>query len=208
MSTKETNTPAPENLPSPAESQPESATGFDISSIRLDTDFATRSRLERPLLSIPIRKPGRNDFVRTHSDPAFSLDVGLIRIGDEQEEIFIVMGSMLALLEKEIRPSRLFLTCTTTGVIAVWPVNLPRSGGNADGWSPSALQIAEMAKTQWVSCRSNLSLRAYEAVVGVGGPGEPVWPQKSFAELLEIAFRGRIIASTDHPVVRRLSGQL
>jgi hypothetical protein len=207
MSTKETNTPAPEKLPSPAESQPESATGFDIATIRLDTDFAARSRLERPLLSLPIRKPGRHDFVRTHGDPAFSLDVGLLRIRDEQEEIFVVTGSMVALLEKEIRPSRLFLTATATGVIAVWPVNLPRGGGNTDGWSASALQIAEMAKTQWVSCRSNLSLGAYEATVGVGGPGEPVWPKKSFAELLEIAFRGRIIATTDHPAVRRLSGE-
>jgi hypothetical protein len=35
---------------------------------------------------------------------------------------------------------------------------------------------------------------------------EPEWPETSFEELMQIAFRGRIINSLDHPVIRQLLG--
>jgi hypothetical protein len=35
---------------------------------------------------------------------------------------------------------------------------------------------------------------------------EPQWPKQSQAELLKIAFQGRLLESVDHPVVKRLKG--
>jgi hypothetical protein len=36
---------------------------------------------------------------------------------------------------------------------------------------------------------------------------EPQWPTDTFNELLDKAFRDRIISSQDHPLVRRLRGE-
>ena len=37
---------------------------------------------------------------------------------------------------------------------------------------------------------------------------DPVWPPKvPYAELVQLAFRGRIITTLDHAVIKRLRGQ-
>ena len=35
---------------------------------------------------------------------------------------------------------------------------------------------------------------------------QPQWPKQTQAELLKIAFQGRLLESTDHPVIKRLKG--
>ena len=41
-----------------------------------------------------------------------------------------------------------------------------------------------------------------------GDLGEPQWPDKSFRDLLEIAFRCNLIDRPDHPVISELAGEL
>jgi hypothetical protein len=45
-------------------------------------------------------------------------------------------------------------------------------------------------------------------VVAKGDLGEPQWPDKTFRDLLELAFRDRRIDRADHPVIRELAGEL
>ena len=35
---------------------------------------------------------------------------------------------------------------------------------------------------------------------------EPEWPEQTFEELFHLAFRGQVIDSIDHPVIRQLKG--
>jgi hypothetical protein len=35
---------------------------------------------------------------------------------------------------------------------------------------------------------------------------DPVWPDKPLPEIMQIAFRDRVVDSENHPVVRRLRG--
>ena len=37
---------------------------------------------------------------------------------------------------------------------------------------------------------------------------EPVWLEATLQQLLEIAFKGRLIDTMDHPVLRRLRGEI
>ena len=41
-----------------------------------------------------------------------------------------------------------------------------------------------------------------------GDLGDPVWPEKSLAELLRLGFEGKVIDSLDHPVLRELAGEM
>ena len=54
--------------------------------------------------------------------------------------------------------------------------------------------------------KANMSLRAYEIFQAENKIPDPEWPEQSFAELLRIAFRDRLINTTDHPAVKRLRG--
>lgn len=51
-------------------------------------------------------------------------------------------------------------------------------------------------------------LAAWEMYRAKGDLGEPQWPEKSFTELFEIAFRGHLIDRPDHEVIRELAGEL
>jgi hypothetical protein len=53
---------------------------------------------------------------------------------------------------------------------------------------------------------ANMSLGAYDVFEAMGELPEPEWPDISFNELITIAFKGRIIDSPDHPVLKRLKG--
>jgi hypothetical protein len=53
-----------------------------------------------------------------------------------------------------------------------------------------------------------MSLGAYDVFEATGPFPEPQWPGIGFEELLRIAFKGRYIDSLDHPVLRRLRGEI
>ena len=53
-----------------------------------------------------------------------------------------------------------------------------------------------------------MSLNAYDIDVAMGAFPDPIWPSVTFPELLKIAFKGRMIEDLDHPVLRRLRGEI
>jgi len=60
--------------------------------------------------------------------------------------------------------------------------------------------------TKWVRMKANRDLGAYEIFEAESVMAEPVWPELSFQQLIKTAFRDRIIADINHPVIRRLRG--
>jgi len=65
-----------------------------------------------------------------------------------------------------------------------------------------------MAMERWVRVASDMSVGAYQAYEATGDLPEPEWPEHSFEEIVTIAFKGKIIDSSDHPIVRRLRGEI
>jgi hypothetical protein len=84
---------------------------------------------------------------------------------------------------------------------------LPGSDGKIDDWNRSALEAAAMAETQWVRVASNMALGAYEVFTASAEWHEPEWPDTPLKEILRVAFKGRVIESLDHPVLRQLRGE-
>ena len=94
------------------------------------------------------------------------------------------------------------------GVLALWPVRMPGEDGRLDEWNSSALQAAEMARERWIRLVANMSLGANEVYEATGDLPDPDWPELSFAEILKVAFKEYYITAFDHPVIRRLRGEL
>jgi hypothetical protein len=90
--------------------------------------------------------------------------------------------------------------------VFIWPLALPSEGGRRSDWHETAREAAERAKKAWVRLSADMSLGAYRIYQAEGALSDPTWPEKSLNELLEIAFKDRIIDREDHPVVRRLRG--
>ena len=102
----------------------------------------------------------------------------------------------------------LFLAINRQGVLFLWPVKLPGPDGKHNEWHRSAAEAADVAMRRWVRVIANMSLGAYEIFVAEANLPDPTWPDRPFSEILEIAFRDRLIDRPDHPLIKRLRGAL
>lgn len=178
---------------------------LDIKDLRLSQDFGARLGVKKLLVSVPIRKPNKQWFIRVRPDEKYRLACGIIELKDRQET-YIVHQQVIPELATEIVPVQLFTAVSRTGVVFLWPVRLPGEGGRLLEWHRTAFEAAERAMHKWIRVVANMGLGAYEIFEASGTLPEPEWPDHSFEDLVRIAFQGRIIDSLDHPVVRELRG--
>jgi len=180
---------------------------FDPAQLRLSQDFAAATGIKKILSTVPVRKPDRQWFVRTHPDDDFQLSTAVLEL-KEDRETYLVDRSLWNELPGEIIPKILFTAVNRQGVVFLWPIRLPGEDSRIDEWNRTALEGARKARVKWVRIVANMSLGANEIFEATGELPEPEWPDEDFRELLEIAFRNRYIESLDHSVIRRLRGEV
>jgi len=179
----------------------------NLEALRLDQNYADTVGVKKLLTTVPVRRPGQQDFVRTH--PVYRLTpAALLELKDDRE-VYLVAPEMTAELPGEFFPACLYLTVNRQNTCSIWPVRLPGPDGKHSEWHRSAAEAAELAQHRWVRIKANMNLGAYEIYLA---PNEnipdPRWPEQSFDEILRVAFGDRFISSLDHPVVKRLRGEL
>jgi hypothetical protein len=178
----------------------------DLSRLRLSQDFGATVGVKKALLTVPVRKPHRQAFIRVRAEEEWRLQTAVVQLKEERET-YLVDRPLWEDLAGEITPMVLFTTIDRQGVLTLWPIRLPGVDGRLDEWSRSAIDAAEMATTRWISVRANMALGAYEVYEAQAKFPDPEWPDVTFKKLIEIAFRDRFIQTADHPVIRKLSGQ-
>jgi hypothetical protein len=181
---------------------------FDPAALRLDQSFADAVGVKKHLMTVPVRKPNRQDFVRVHPDPAYRLTPAAIIEVKEDREVYLVTPNMAQDLPGEFAAATLFTAINRQGVLHLWPGKLPGPDGKHNEWHRSAAEAAELAMKRWLRLTANMSLGAYEVFEATGDLPEPEWPNIPFTEILKIAFRDRIVDRADHPLVQRLRGQV
>jgi hypothetical protein len=179
----------------------------DLTALKLDQSFADTVGVKKILTTVPVNKPNKQDFVRVHPAPEYRLSpAALIELKDDRES-YLVTPTMAAHLPGEFHACSLYFAINRQGVLRVWPVKLPGPDGKINPWHQSAAEAAERGMTCWVRVTANMSLGAYEIFEATGNLPEPVWPEHAFQEILQIAFRGRVVDSPEHPLVLKLQGQ-
>jgi hypothetical protein len=179
---------------------------FNPENLRLDQSFAESVGVKKLIVTLPVKKPNPQDFVRVNPDPAFRLAVGVIEL-KEDREIYIVMPAVAAIVANEMFRAMLYTCINRQGVPFLWPVRLPSPDGRQSEWQRSAQEAAEVGMNGWVRVKTNMSLGAYDIFAASTVIPDPIWPELSFKEMLGIAFKDKVISTIDHPVLKRLRGE-
>lgn len=182
---------------------------FDPDSLRLPQDFGASLGVKKVLTTVPARKPDKTWWVRVHSSEKYALQTACIEL-KEDRELYLVAPSLWQSLagESTFSPRAFFTAINRQGVLFLWQARLPGVDGKLDSWSQSALEAAQKAKKGWVRVAANMSLGAYDVWETTAELSEPEWPEMPFRELLAISFKGKVIDSWDHAVLRKLHGEV
>jgi len=178
----------------------------DLDALRRRQDFDKLVGAKRQITSVPVAKPGRQMWFRTHPDLNYQISAALLR-WEEDETQFFVAPQVYSDLVTEAKRVVLRTVVTPQGSVRLWPIRLPNPDGLDNEWFVSARRVAEIAERQWVRMVANRETRGYDVYTATSDFGEPTWPEQTFADLLKIAFAGKIIDSLDHPVVMKLVGK-
>ena len=181
---------------------------FDLANLRLSQDYLSGAGAKKIILTVPVRKPSKEWFIRTHHDPAYRIETAVIEI-KEDSEIYLVSQNLRPELaaESTFGLRALFTAMNRNGDLFIWPIRIPGSDGRLDDWNKSALEAALLAREHWIRLVANRSLGAYDVYPASADWPDPNWTDYPFQELLRIAFKDKYIQSMDHPVLKRLRGE-
>src|SRR5262249_13350476 len=103
----------------------------DLSRLRLSQDFAATCGVKKALLTIPVRKPAKEWFIRTN--PALHIDTYVLEL-KEDRETYLVDPKLWSELSSESTFGRraVFAGLNRQNVFFVWPIRLPGGDGKLD----------------------------------------------------------------------------
>src|SRR5262249_42264381 len=121
----------------PANSAPDP---FDPASLRLKGDFTAAAGVKKLMLSVPVRKPDKSWFVRTHPGEDYGLETAVIELKEDRETYLVVRALWPELAtEATFSPRVLYTGVNRQGVVFIWPCRMPGPDGKIDEWSRTAL---------------------------------------------------------------------
>jgi hypothetical protein len=176
----------------------------DLNSLRLPQDFAANLGVKKRLVQVPVRNPHKTWFVRARAGDAWRAKVAMIELKDVGEN-YVVDPKLAADLPDDVVTKILVTAINRHGTVFLWPLRIPNAS-RQDPWADSAIAGCVRAETHWLRMLANMRAGAYDVFEATGQLPEPEWPEKSFEQLFDLAFRDRIIQSIDHPVIRQLKG--
>jgi len=148
-------------------------------------------------------------WCRVHPDERYSIATAVVELKEERETYLVAQTLWPELAtEATFSPRMLFTSVNRQGVLFLWPVRLPGPDGRTDPWSQSAMEAANMARKAWVRVTANSALGAYEVFETSTNLTDPDWPTLPLRDILRVAFKGKLIDKLDHPVLRRLRGEV
>jgi hypothetical protein len=179
---------------------------LNLSAISLPQNFGAVAGVKKVLTTVPVRRPGNQTFFQVRRGEDWRIQTAILQLKDDSD-CFLVMPDLLYEVGQEARPKLLYTAISRDGNPFLWPVNLPGEDGRLDTWSQSAHAAAQIAEKSWIRLVSNRSFGAYEVMQAAGNLEDPEWPELSFQELVNLAFKDKVVDRLDHPVLRRLRGE-
>ena len=180
---------------------------FDPKRLKLSARFREGQDVRKVIVVVPVRKPGRQEFFRTQPDLEMWAEAPVLEL-KEDRLTYLVEPSLAPHLPGDAVTKLLVPTITTHGAVSLWPIRLEDERGRLDEWNQVALEAAERARTKWIRLMANMGAGTYDVLEAAGTFSEPTWPEMSLRKMLSMAFKERVIDDLDHPVLKRLRGEI
>ena len=122
---------------------------YNLESLRLTQDFASAAGVKPLTKTIPVKKPSKEWFIRTHPDPTYRLQTQVLELKDSTDrDSYLVAPSLWGELSPEttVSPRLLIPSISRQGVMFIWPIRLPGSDGKIDDWSRSLTDAADRSQ--------------------------------------------------------------
>ena len=149
-------------------------------------------------------------FFAVHPDPDMRPLVMLVKPdgGDLEDEDWLLVD---ADVEDDLADVgmmyELVLCRTSNGGHFLWRLKVEEPGSRMDGYTESAREALEEHVGRWIKLKGDRKARLYEVIKG--SPVKTIrWPEFDIDELVRRAFKGRVVASEDHELIRRLRGDI
>lgn len=183
------------------------ATTTDLKSLRLPANYGATLGVKKLLTTVPVGKPKKPQFFRTHASAEMTFAAMLLE-QKESRESYLVMPDVAQEISELVRPVQLHAAIDRQNNVFLIPVPLPGEAGTRNPWHESLAQAVEYAKLKWLRLSPNQYAGGYDVYEAEGALPEPEWPEHDIEALVEVAFRGKIITTLDHPVVQSLLGKI
>ena len=185
--------------------EPNKTTHTDIKSLRLPSNYGANFGVKKLLTNAPVSKPKKPQFFRTHLSDDMTFPA-IVLENKESRESYLVVPEVAQVISELVRPVMLHAAIDRQNNVFLIPVPLPGEDGTRNPWHESLAQAVEHAKMKWVRISANMHVGRYDVYEAKGELPEPEWPAHDINELVQVAFRGKIITSLDHPVIQSLLG--
>jgi hypothetical protein len=181
---------------------------WDLESVRLSQDFGEIIGAQQVIATVSVRPPHAQEWFRVNPDKDWQLQTAILQLKKDRE-YFLISPKLHVQLWDEIKPVILFAAISRQGEFFLWPIRLPRSDGKSDDFMKTDLAAAREAQQYWTRRSWVAESKSHKILRATNLPDEPNWPtEKDFEGLVKIAFKDRYISNHDHPVLKRLRGEL
>ncbi len=151
--------------------------------------------------SIDCRPPAPDEWIRVRAGAERIAATGAVRAPDTGY-LYIVSADLWPRLGDRIEWICPRACINGVGQVFIWPIAVPGPRGDQRSWLAAAGLVAGLAEQKWIRLEIDREHEQYRiATEGGKHLPAPVWPAGDFLDLLGDAFRGRIVATPDHPLI-------
>ena len=179
---------------------------FSPENLRLLNKIDLRDLVITELVELPARKPKKGEWFRVHPD--YHQQGGILELDGERKVFWVAKKIQSQVAHDGCFTFRLCVLCVNLeGVPFIWPVKTDvEAGGTGNKWVRIPFEAMTKGREKWT--RLYWSDEKREHIVLTSDLLDvPKFPDKTFSELLKLAFKGAVISTPDHPAILNLKGK-
>ena len=180
------------------------------------SSMRTRSNALKGVWTDPSRvpivtRPEDNTFVRVKAGDDYNEVLDLLVAknasnSSDRNPVYFATDDVRPELERFIKPCRVAVGIYHHDNVQFLWVRSLSAGSNS--WTDSVMRAMDKAQHDWISLESDQPHDEYKIHTSPRSDewGEPKWLNQTFEEIVQLAFRDRVVDSLDHTVAKRLLG--
>ena len=180
---------------------------FDPASLRVSANYAEGLGVKKVLTTIPVRKPNKTEWFRVRPGEEYRIDTTVFETEGVDRATYLVVEGLREEVGSSLSVVQLLWCTNLAGDQFIWRIKLPNADGRTNPWSESAIHASAAAEKRWCRLVPNMGAGCYDLYQTDSQWSEPTWSDLSLREVLELAFRGRVIDTADHVLLKELRGE-